>query len=379
MTNQKELRIGMVGYSFMGRAHTQAYRDVSYYFKPELKPVLKAISGRNEANVKAAAEQLGFESIETDWKKLIERDDIDLIDIVTPNNSHAEIAIAAAKAGKHVICEKPLSMSVEEAKEMKQAVEEAGVIHMICHNYRFSPAVQYAKQLISEGKLGKIHHFRGVYLQDWLLDPKTPMTWRMKKAVTGYGTHGDIAAHSIDLARFLVGEITDVAGMLKTFVNERPVAGTENETDTVDVDDASAFITQFENGAMGVFEASRFAGGNRNGNRFEINGEKGSIKWDLENLNNLHVYFHDDEPGLQGFRLINCTESEHPYAGAYWPSGHILGYEHTFINLVHDLIEGISTGKNPTPNFNDGVENQKVLEAVAEASEKKSWVQIPHN
>ncbi|NGP46139.1 Gfo/Idh/MocA family oxidoreductase [Bacillaceae bacterium SIJ1] len=366
----------MVGYSFMGKAHTQAYRDVSYYFDTPATPVLKAIAGRNEDKVKDAAEKLGFESYETDWRKLIERDDIDVVDIVTPNLSHAEIAIAAAKAGKHVICEKPLAMSVNEAQAMLKAVEEAGVIHMISHNYRFAPAVQYAKQLIAEGKLGKIHHFRGVYLQDWLLDPKAPIAWRMKKEMSGYGTHGDIAAHSIDLARFLVGEINEVAGLLKTFVHERPLEGSPDKMETVDVDDASAFIAQFDNGAMGVFEASRFAGGNRNGNRFEINGEKGSIKWDLENLNNLHVYFDDDAPGQQGFRLINCTEAEHPYAGAYWPSGHILGYEHTFINLIHDLIESVANGKNPTPNFKDGVQNQKVLEAVAEASEKKSWVSI---
>ncbi|HLU22306.1 Gfo/Idh/MocA family protein [Lederbergia graminis] len=382
---KKELRIGMVGYKFMGKAHSHAFRDVSFYFDPKVEPVLQAICGRQEEDLKQAAEKMGWNSYETDWRKLIERDDIDLIDIVTPNNSHAEIAIAAAKAGKHVFCEKPLALTLEQSKEMLKAVQENGVIHMINHNYRFSPAIQMAKKLIDEGRLGKIYHVRALYLQDWIMDPQFPLVWRLNKDISGSGSHGDLAAHSIDLARFLVGEFEEVTGILETFIKERPIvessSGLSGSASTdkfgkVEVDDASVFIARFENGAIGTFEATRFAGGNRNGNRIEINGEKGSIRWDMENMNNLEVYFHDDEPGLQGFRTINCTEELHPYAGAYWPAGHIIGYEHTFINLVTELLNGVAEGYNPLPNFEDGVRNAAVLEAVEQSSQTKQWVRI---
>jgi predicted dehydrogenase len=305
-----------------------------------------------------------------------------MIDIVTPNNTHVEIAIAAAEAGKHILCEKPLALTVEDAERMLEAVKKSGVIHMICHNYRFVPAVQYAKKLIDAGKIGKIRHFRAHYLQDWLMDPKFPLAWRMRKEITGSGALGDIAAHSIDLARFLVGDIKEVVGMMETFIKERPVgemsgglSGKVESTEmgNVDVDDTTAFLARFESGVLGVFEASRFAGGNRNGNRFEINGEKGSIRWDMENMNNLEVYFSDDEAGCQGYRTISCTEEHHPYAGAYWPAGHIIGYEHTFINLAHEMINGIAEGKNPTPNFEDGVKNQKVLFAIEDSVRNKGW------
>ena len=381
----KNVRIGMVGYRFMGKAHSHAYRDLPFYFDTEVEPVLQAVAGRNEAEVKAAADKMGWASYETDWKRLIDRKDIDLIDIVTPNNTHAEIAIAAAEAGKHVICEKPLAMNLEQAQRMLHAVRKNNVVHMICHNYRFAPAVQFAKKLIQEGRLGKIYHIRATYLQDWIMDPNFPLVWRLRKEVTGSGTHGDIAAHILDLARFLVGEFDEVVGMMETFIKERPIgemtgglsarleAGSLGK---VDVDDASAFLARFKNGALGVFEATRFAGGNRNGNRFEINGEKGSIRWDLENMNNLQVYLADDEPGLQGFRTINCTEEHHPYAGVYWPAGHIIGYEHTFINLMKELMNGISKGYSPNPNFEDGVRNQAVLEAVEKSVETRSWVKL---
>lgn len=363
----------MIGYQFMGKAHTHAYRDVTFYFGGEAKPVLKAIAGRQEEKVKQAAREMGWEAYETDWRRLIERDDIDLIDIVTPNQTHAEMAIAAAEAGKHVICEKPLAMTVEQAKQMVEAVKRNGVVHMISHNYRFSPAVQYAKKLIDEGKLGRIYHFRAQYLQDWLTDPNEPMSWRLRKEVTGSGALGDIGAHIIDLARFLIGEIQEVTGTTKTFIKERPYAD-RDETGKVDVDDAACFLARFENGALGVFEATRFAAGNRNGNRFEINGEKGSIRWDLENMNNLDVYFSDDREGEQGFRTIHCTESVHPYADAYWPSGHIIGYEHTFINLMSELLKGIAKGYAPEPNFTDGLKNQIVLDAVERSANEKNWV-----
>ncbi|WP_188647331.1 Gfo/Idh/MocA family protein [Marinithermofilum abyssi] len=375
----------MVGYRLMGRAHSHAYRDFPFYFDSDTIPVLQAVAGRDEEGVKAAADKMGWASWETDWRRLIEREDIDLIDIVTPNNTHAEIVIAAAEAGKHVFCEKPLALSLDQAKQMLEAVKKAGVTHMVCHNYRFSPAVQFAKKLIEEGRLGKIYHIRATFLQDWLMDPDFPLIWRLRKEVSGGGTLGDLGAHIIDLARFLVGEFSEVVGMMETFIKKRPLGSmTDNlkgriESDQrgeVTVDDATAFLAHFENGALGTFESSRFSRGNRAGNRFEINGEKGSLRWDMENLNNLQVYLADDEPGLQGFRTINCTEEEHPYAGSYWPSGHILGYEHTFINIVSELMNGISQGYSPQPNFEDGVKNQAVLEAVEESVQTRSWVGV---
>ncbi len=384
---KKKVRVGMVGYKFMGKAHSHAYRDVPFYFDLQAEPVLQAIAGRDEQGVKQAAEKMGWASYETDWRRLIERDDIDLIDIVTPNNTHAEIVIAAAEAGKHVLCEKPLAMTVEQAKRMLDAVNRNQVVHMICHNYRFAPAIQFAKKLIQEGRLGKIYHIRATYLQDWIMDPAFPLVWRLSKEVTGSGTHGDIAAHSLDLARFLVGEFSEVVGMMETFIKQRPIAevsgglsakAESGKMGDVEVDDASAFLARFENGAMGVFEATRFAGGNRNGNRLEINGEKGSLRWDMENMNNLQVYFHEDEPGLQGFRTINCTEEHHPYAGAYWPAGHIIGYEHTFINLMVELMNGIDKGYSPQPNFEDGVRNQLVLEAVERSVQTGKWEKIEY-
>ncbi|WP_454187081.1 Gfo/Idh/MocA family protein [Oceanobacillus profundus] len=382
---QKEIRIGMIGYQFMGKAHSHAYRDLPFFFNTKIKPVQKAIAGRNESAVKEAAEKMGWESYETDWRRLVERDDIDVIDIVTPNHTHAEIAIAAAEAGKHIITEKPLALTLEEAHQMYEAVQKNGVTHMICHNYRFAPAVQFTKKLIEAGRLGRIYHFRANYLQDFIMDPQFPLVWRLKKEVSGTGALGDIGAHSIDLARFLVGEFKEVVSIMETFIKERPMgemssglqAKSNNSTlGEVTVDDAALFLAKFENGALGTFEATRFAGGNRNKNKFEINGEKGSVRWDMENMNNLEVYFANDEPGLQGFRLINCTEEIHPYAGAYWPSGHIIGYEHTFIHLVHEFLNGIANNYQPEPNFKDGLKNQQVLKAVEESAELKQWVNI---
>ncbi|MBO0994817.1 Gfo/Idh/MocA family protein [Bacillus sp. SD088] len=386
MAEKKQVRIGMVGYKFMGKAHSHAYRDAAFYFDPSVEPVLQAICGRNEEKVKEAADQFGWNSYETDWRELIKREDIDLIDIVTPNHNHAEIAIAAAEAGKHVFCEKPLALNLEQSQRMLEAVEKNKVLHMINHNYRFAPAIQFAKKLIEEGRLGRIYHIRATYLQDWIMDPQFPLVWRLNKDVSGSGSHGDLAAHSIDLARFLVGEFKEVSGILETFIKQRPLvedsdglSGTASseKVGDVNVDDASVFIARFVNGAIGTFEATRFAGGNRNRNRFEINGEKGSIRWDVEHMNNLEVYFHDDEPGLQGFRTITCTEETHPFAGAYWPAGHIIGYEHTFINLVVELLNGIDRGCSPSPNFFDGVKNQAVLEAVEQSSQTKQWINIP--
>ncbi len=385
MGGKKKVRIGMVGYKFMGKAHSHAFRDVPFYFDMQAVPVMQAIAGRDEAGVKAASVKMGWASYETDWRRLVERDDIDLIDIVTPNNTHAEIAIAAAEAGKHIICEKPLALNLEDSQKMLAAVQKAGVVHMICHNYRFAPAVQFTKKLIEEGRLGKIYHFRATFLQDWVMDPGFPLIWRLRKEVSGSGTSGDLGAHIIDLARFLVGEFSEVTGMLETFVKERPLGNMDinlkghvasDEMGTVDVDDAAAFLSRFKNGALGVFEVSRFCRGNRAGNRFEINGEKGSVRWDMENMNNLQVYFEDDKRGLQGFRTINCTEVEHPFAGNYWPAAHIIGYEHTFINLMVELMNGLAQGRSPQPNFEDGVRNQAVLEAVEQSVQTGGWVKV---
>jgi predicted dehydrogenase len=385
MGNKKEVRVGLIGYNMMGKAHSHAYRDAPFYFDTKVTPKLQAIAGRNEEKVKVAADKMGWSSYETDWRRLIEREDIDLIDISTPNNTHAEIAIAAAEAGKHVLCEKPLALSLEESRRMLEAVNKNGVVNMICHNYRFAPAVQYARQLIKSGRLGKIYHIRATFLQDWLMDPNIPLTWRLKKEVSGSGTLGDLGAHIIDLARFLVGEFSEVVGMMDTFVKKRPLGSmtsnlrpelTGEGFGEVTVDDATAFLARFENGVMGTFESSRFSRGNRAGNRFEINGEKGSVRWDMENMNNLEVYLADDKPGLQGFRTINCTEEEHPFAGVYWPAAHIIGYEHTFVNLISELLNGIGEGKSPQPNFEDGVRNQAVLEAVEESVQTGKWAKV---
>jgi predicted dehydrogenase len=382
----RKIGVGMVGYKFMGKAHSHAYHDVARFFELEAEPVMVALCGRDEAAVAAAAGRYGWQGHETDWRRLVARPDIDLIDVATPNNMHAEIAIAAAEHGKHVLCEKPLALDLAQARRMRDAVQRAGVVNMICHNYRFAPAVQYAKRLIDSGALGRIYHIRAQYLQDWIMDPEFPLVWRLQKDVAGSGTHGDLSAHIIDLARFLVGEFDSVTGLLHTFITERPLeaggagawgatAAGERRMGRVTVDDAAAFLARFENGALGVFEASRFAGGNRNGNRFEINGSRGSVRWDLENMNNLQLYLHADAAGQQGFRTINCTEGGvHPYAEHWWPPAHIIGYEHTFVHLVAELCGGIASGRSPAPTFEDGVRNQAVLEAVARSSESGAWV-----
>lgn len=379
----QKIRIGMIGYNFMGRAHSHAYRDAPFYFDLNVEPVLQTIVGRNEDRVSAAADKLGWLSYETDWRRVVERADIDLIDIGTPNHMHSEIAIAALKAGKHCLCEKPLALTLKQAKEMRDTAQKSGKIHMICHNYRFAPAVQMAKRLIESGQLGEIYHYRANYLQDWLMSPQYPMSWRLNKSISGSGAHGDLMSHSIDLARFLIGEIVEVSGLMKTFITKRPLPGTaagdgaEPDYGTTDVDDASAFLATFENGAMGVFEATRFAKGYRNANRLEINGSKGALRWDMENMNLLHVYLDEEKRnGLAGFRTINCTEKEHPYAGAYWPSGHIIGYEHTFVNLIYELLKGIESGNNPEPDFEDGYRNQAVLEAVEQSARTRRWVSL---
>lgn len=382
----KEVRIGMIGYKFMGKAHSHAYRDLPMFFPDTPRPVMKAICGRNEEGVVQAQRQFGWETYETDWRELIRRPDIDVIDINAPSNVHKEIALTAAQAGKHIFCEKPLALNLPDAREMQQAAERAGILHMIGFNYRFAPAVQLAKKLIAEGRLGTIYHFRGWFLQDWIVDPNFPLVWRLQKDIAGSGSHGDLGAHVIDLAHFLVGDIAEVIGMNETFVKERPYPASmtglsakvseDGPRGEVTVDDATLFLARFTNGALGSIEATRFAPGHRCTNAFEINGSKGSIQFDFERMNELQVYFTEDAEDVQGFRRVLATDPAHAYAQAWWPPGHTIGYEHTFIHEVVELMNAIHEGRQPQPNFSDGVKCQEVLDAVDRSIEERRWVSI---
>lgn len=386
MAKQK-INVGMVGYAFMGKAHSVGFRDVAWAF-PDVKavPVMKALCGRTESAVKEAAELFGWETYCTDYKKMIESDDIQLVDIGTGNDTHKDIALAAAAAGKHIFCEKPLAMNVAEAKEMLEAVEKAGVVHMVNFNYRTVPAIALAKQMIDEGMIGTPYHFRAVYLQDWIMDPEFPLVWRLDKSKAGSGSHGDLNAHIIDLARFLCGEFDSVCGLMKTFIEKRPLleaqagglaaAQGSQQMGEVTVDDATLFLAKFTNGAVGTFEATRFAGGNKNGNRFEINGSEGSIRFNLERMNEIEYFSRRDPDQYQGWKNILVTQASQPYAGAWWPAGHIIGWQHTFVHQVYNLMNGIAEGKCPTPNFLDGLKCQEVLEAVEKSSAGENWVKI---
>ena len=371
---KKKLNVAMIGYQFMGRTHSNAWRQVSRFFDVPFEPVMKVICGRNESAVKTAANQLGWEETETDWRRLMDRKDIDIIDICSPGDVHTPQAIAAAEAKKVVFCEKPLSNTLAEAEEVLKAVKRNKVIHMLCHNYRRIPAVALAKQMIEAGDIGEIYHYRGTYLQDWIVDPAFPRVWRLQKSVAGSGALGDIASHSIDLARHLVGEISDVSGLLKTFINQRPMPDDPKKMGKVDVDDAALCMVKFKNGAIGTIEGTRFALGRKNYNRFEINGSKGSIVFDLERMNELEVY--REEGPNSGFKTILVTDAKHPYVGAWWPPGHIIGYEHTFTHTVFDLLNAIKTGKIPTPNFEDGVRNNRVLDAIERSAKSKQFERV---
>ena len=379
-----EIGVGLVGYKFMGRTHSNAYRQVARFFDVDPTPRMRAICGREEAAVKAAAESLGWEEYETDFRKLVARDDIGLVDVSTPGFTHKEIAIAALEAGKHVLCEKPLANTLDEAREMLAAAKAAGTIAMVNFNYRRVPAVQLVKRLIDDGRLGEIRHFRAVYLQDWILDPQFPLVWRLKKELAGSGALGDIGAHILDLGQFLVGPVQEVVGTLDTFIKERPVESTSGggaglqaergqEMGEVTVDDATSFLARFENGATGTFSATRLAAGRRNMNSFEINGSKGSVVFNLERLNELEVFLIDDADDVQGYRTINVTGAAHPYGGHWWPAGHILGYEHTFVHAIKDLLDGIKTGNAPAPTFEDGFRCQAVLDAVERSAASRTW------
>jgi len=373
----KKLNVGMIGYKFMGRAHANAWRQVDKFFPVSAQPVLHTICGRDRKAVKAAAAQLGWERIATSWQEVVADPEIDIIDINTGNDTHAEIAIAAARAGKHILCEKPLAMNVREAQAMLAAVKEAGVVHMVCHNYRRIPALAQAKKMIAAGDLGRIFHYRARYLQDWIVDPEFPLVGRLQVKLAGSGTHGDINAHIIDLARYLVGEFSEVCGHLETFIKERPLEGSKGKKrGRVTVDDAVLTLGKFKNGAIASLEASRFALGRKNHIQIEVNGSLGSLVFDFEDMNRLKYFNQADPADRQGYRDIIVTEKVHPYAGAWWPPGHILGYEHTFVHTVFEFIQAVVKGRSVSPTFADGLQNQKVLEAVEASSKKRRWVKL---
>lgn len=382
----KKLNAALIGYKFMGRAHSNAFRQVNHFFDADAVIVPKVLGGRNEKSVSEAAIKFGFESYETDWKALMKRDDIDFVDITAPSNAHMEMALMAAEEKKNIFCEKPLAMTAAQAKEMWEAADKAGVVHQVGFNYRFVPAIQFAKKLIEEGRIGEIYHFRGLYLQDWILNPDFPLVWRLDKNVAGSGSHGDINAHIIDLARFLVGDFKKVMGMQKTFIKKRPVvesmdglsasgSGSGKKGD-VTVDDASIFMTEFENGALGTFEATRFAGGNRNGMSFEINGSKGSIRFYFQQMNELQYYNAEDPDDRQGYKTISVTEATHKYAGAWWPPGHIIGYEHTFVHEMYEFVQAIVNNKPVYPDFKDGYMCCRILDAVDTSIKEGQWINV---
>ena len=372
----KPLNIGLVGYGFMGRTHSNGYKRVNDFFKLDYRPVLKAVCGRSEAAAKEFAEQWGYESVETDWKALISRSDIDAIDICTPNNTHAEIAIAAAKAGKMVLCEKPLSMDMKQGLEMVEAIEKTGVPNTVWYNYRRVPAVALAKQLIDEGKLGKIFHYRANFLQDWTISADLPQggagLWRLDAAAAGSGVTGDLLAHCIDTALWLNGAISSVTAMTETFIKERKHTLT-GKVEPVSIDDACAFLCRFENGSLGLFESTRYARGHKALYTFEINGEKGSLKWDLHDLHRLEYFTHDDEGRVRGWRSNHVTDGDHPYMSHWWVPGLQIGYEHTFVHQVADFLENLSSGKPTSPTFREALATQAVCDAVLDSAEAGKW------
>jgi len=372
----KTINVGMIGYAFMGKAHSNAWLNVGKFFDLPARPVMKAVCGRTPKPLRAFQKKWGWESAETDWRKLVARDDIDLVDICTPNSSHSRIAIAAARAGKHIACEKPLGMDARDAAKMLRAVQKAGVRHMVWFNYRRTPALSLAREIVREGRLGEVYHVRAVYLQDWIMDPKFPLVWRLRKAIAGSGVHGDLNAHIIDMALFLVGRIESVTGLARTFIKKRPIAPGSRKKGAVTVDDATLFLAKFENGAVGTFEATRFAGGRKNANQIEINGSKGTLVFNFERMNELQFFDRTAPAHLQGFTTIMATEPVHPYAKAWWPPGHIIGYGQTFANQAADLVTGIVRGRALSPDFADGVYNNRVLDAVLESAKAGTWVKV---
>jgi predicted dehydrogenase len=387
--NQGRLRVGMVGYAFMGAVHSHAWRNAHRFFDLPARPEMNVICGRSESATRDAAEKLGWAAWTTDWRDVLDRDDVQVVDICTPGDTHAEIAIAALEAGKHVLCEKPLANTVAEAELMAAAADAArsrGVLSSVGFNYRRTPALAYARQLIENGAVGTIRHIRAQYLQDWIVDPEFPLVWRLQKDKAGSGALGDIGAHIVDLSQFLTGQrLTEVAGHLTRFIDRRPLPAEASglsgsgsaDTGEVTVDDAAVFFGRTDGGALATYEATRFATGRKNGMRIEINGSAGSIAFDFEAMNELHVYDGTVPAAEAGFRRIYVTEPDHPYTGAWWPPGHGLGYEHTFVNEIADFVRDVAAGTPPTPSFADGLQIQRVLDAVGRSSDDNAvWTKV---
>lgn len=383
----RTLNVALIGQNFMGKAHSHAWLNAGRFFDLPAKPVLKVAVGRNQEALRTFAERWGWQETASDWRAVVQRDDIDVVDVSVPTDLHAEIAIAAAEAGKHVFCEKPIALSSAEARRMLDAAERAGVVHYLNHNYRRTPAVMLAKQLIDEGFVGRIFHWRGAYLQDWIADPSFPLTWHLQAEHAGAGPHFDLGSHNVDLARFLVGEISGVNAMTARFVEERPLpgagaatfsAGTGGSGDTgpVTVEDAAFVVAEFASGALGTIETSRFALGRKNQHTFEIYGSDGSIVFDLERMNELQVYSRHDPEHVRGFRTVLATEGVHPYVEAWWPPGHMIGYEHAFHHAVVDFVRAVVDGSPIAPTFADGLRATLVLEAALEAARSGRRVEV---
>lgn len=382
----KKVNVAIIGTKFMGKAHSNAWSSVNKFFDVGLEPVLKVACGRDPVGTKEFADTWGWEETSLDWEKVISRDDVDIIDICTPTYLHKDIFVAAAENGKQIFCEKPAALNYAEAKEMYEAADKAGILHYLNHNYRRAPAVAFAKQLIEEGKIGQIYHWRGTYLQDWITDPNFPLTWHLQSKFAGAGPHYDLNSHSVDLARYLVGEVSTVSAMLQTIFKERPLPGADAGTfkagtgaadkGEVTVDDAAFMVVEFVNGALGSFEASRFANGRKNYNYFEIYGSKGSLIFDLERMNELQYLNLEDPADEQGFRTIMVTNATHPYVSAWWPPGHIIGYEHGFVHAVYDFLKAMENKTSITPNLYDGMKIMQVLEAGIKSSETGKQVKV---
>lgn len=384
---KKKLNIAIIGHGFMGRAHSNAWIKLPKFFDIAYEPVLKIVAGGKNP-VDDFAAKWGYEETAGDWRAVINRDDIDVVAILTPTGMHKEMAIAAMKAGKHVICEKPCALNYAEAREMAEAAKTAGVVTMLNHNYRRVPAVMLAKKMIEDGAIGDVLQYRAAYLQEWIIDPEFPLTWHLRKETAGAGPLYDLGSHAVDLARFLIGEPTSVMGSLRTFVGERPEPGAVEAAFTSDankasskkgkvtVDDAAFFLADFAGGAMGSFDTSRFAQGRKNFNQFEVNGTKGTICFDLERMNELYYYNADDPADRQGFRTILVTEGCHPYSGSWWPQGHIIGYEHTFVHAFYEFVKALETGAKASPDFEDGAKIMRVLNAVQKSAAENRRVDV---
>jgi predicted dehydrogenase len=378
-----EINIALIGTKFMGKAHSHAYSTVANFFSDCPRPRMRVICGRDRAGAEDMAARFGWESVETSWERVLQRKDVDAVDISAPGYLHKSIAVAAAQAGKHVLCEKPLGNTGAEAREMLDAVNRAKVVHGIVFNYRRVPAIILAKQLIESGRLGRIFHFRARYLQDWLVDPQFPRVWRLDKTRAGSGALGDLGAHIVDLCRYLVGEVTEVTAMLQTFIKERPLPAADQGAwgsvsgsgmAPVTVDDAALFLGKLEGGAVASFEVARFALGRRNHNAFEVNGSKGSLAFNLERMNELEYYNHEDPPESRGFRTILATQpGHHAYISAWWPPGHIIGYEHTHTHIIYEFLKAVAKGEPPSPNFFDGWRNNMILDAVERSASSGKW------